>query len=70
MIDTAFANRIKKLSDAELERQGSAAFDATCESFGRDDEARADALQEYWLLERERKRRREASEQSRWDHAD
>jgi hypothetical protein len=61
MIDTAFANRIKKLSDAELERQVAAVFDATCESFGSDDEARADALQEYWMLERERKRRREAS---------
>ena len=58
MIDTAFANRIKKLSDAELERQVSAAFDATCESFGRDDEARADAQQQYWVLERERSRRK------------
>jgi len=64
MIDTAFAKRIKKLSDAELERQASAAFDATCESFGSDIEARADALQEYWMLERERKRRR-ATRQSR-----
>jgi hypothetical protein len=52
MRDTAFANRIKKLSDAELERQVAAVFDATCESFGSDDEARADALQEYWMLER------------------
>jgi hypothetical protein len=63
MIDTAFVSRIKKLSDAELERQASAAFDATCESFGRDDEARADAHQEYWMLERERKHR--ATRQSR-----
>lgn len=60
MVDTAFANRIKKLSDAELERQVAAAFDATCESFGNDDEARADALQEYWMLERERKRREQS----------
>jgi hypothetical protein len=65
MIDTAFTNRIKKLSDAELERQASAAFDATCESFGSDEEARAGALQEYWMLERERKRRQEVSRQSR-----
>jgi len=64
MIDTAFASRIKKLSDFDLERQVSAAFDATCESFGGDDEARSDALQEYWMLERERKRRR-ATRQSR-----
>jgi hypothetical protein len=62
MIDTAFVNRIKKLSDAELERQASAAFDTTCESFGSDDEARADALQEYWMLEREQSRRKTASE--------
>jgi len=64
MIDTAFANRIKKLSDAELEHQASAAFDTTCESFGSDDEARADALREHRMLERERKRRR-ATRQSR-----
>ena len=64
VIDTVFVNRVKKLSDAELERQASAAFDATCESFGSDVEARADALQEYWMLEREQKRRR-ATRQSR-----
>ena len=65
MIDSAFANRIKKLSDAELERQRAGAFDATCESFGSDEQARANALQEYWMLERERKRRQEVSRPSR-----
>jgi len=64
MIDTGLANRIRKLSDDELERQASAAFNsAYYESFGSDHEARADALQEYRMLERERKRRRDASEQ-------
>ncbi len=63
MIDTALANRVKKLSDAELEREESAAYNsAYCESFGNDHEARADAIQEYALLAREWKRRRAASE--------
>ena len=29
------------------------------ESFGNDHEARADAIEEYWMFERERKRRLE-----------
>lgn len=62
MIDTAaFASRIKKLSDSELERQASAAYTAAyCESYGHDHEARADAHQEYWMLEGELKRRKES----------
>ena len=61
MIDTGFATRIRKLSDDELERKVSAAFNsAYCESFGGDHEARADALQEYRMLEVERKRRKES----------
>jgi hypothetical protein len=65
MIDTAFADRIKKLSDAELEHEESAAYEiAYGESFGNDHKAHADAIQEYGMLAREWKRRRAASEQS------
>jgi hypothetical protein len=61
MIDTAFASQIKKLSDAELERQTSAAYmTAYYESHGHDDESRADALREYRMLERERSRRKQS----------
>jgi hypothetical protein len=60
MIDTEFVNRIKKLSDAELERQTSAAHVAAYyESHGNDDESRADALLEYRMLEQELERRKE-----------
>ena len=63
MTDTEFANRIKKLSDADLERQASAAhMTAFYESYGHDHKARADALREYRTLERERSRRRAASQ--------
>ena len=59
MTDTEFANRIKKLSDADLERLASAAYMAAyCESYGNDAEARTEALLEHRLLERERSRRR------------
>ncbi len=59
MINTAFADRIKKLSDAELEGEESAAYNgAYGESFGNDHEAHADAIQEYEMLARERKNRR------------
>ena len=62
MKNTAFVNRIKKLSDAELERQVSAAFNsAYCESFGSDHEARADAVREYRMLEQEKKCRRSSN---------
>jgi hypothetical protein len=58
MIDTAFLNRIKKLSNADLEAEESAAYiNAYLESHGRDYEAHADAIQEYEMLARERKRR-------------
>jgi hypothetical protein len=58
MIDTALANRIEKLSDAELEREESAAYNAAYgESFGNDFEAHADAIREYERLAREWKRR-------------
>jgi hypothetical protein len=62
MIDTALANRVKKLSDAELEREESAAYNsAYYESFGNDFEARADAIQEYEMLARELKSRKVAA---------
>jgi len=58
MIDTAFANRIKKLSDAELDAQMSATYNnAYFESCGNDYEARADAIQRYEMLMREWERR-------------
>ena len=61
MIDTAFAERIQKLSDADLEREESAAYNnAYGESFGNDFEAHADAIQEYEMLAREWKRRSKA----------
>jgi hypothetical protein len=59
MIDSAFAKRIEKLSDDELERQTSVAFmSANYESFGTGGESRADAQWEYRMLEQERKRRK------------
>jgi hypothetical protein len=62
MIDTTLANRVKKMSDAELEREESAAYNsAYYETFGNDNEARADAIQEYAMLARERKSRKVAS---------
>jgi hypothetical protein len=62
MIDTAFATRVEKLSDADLEREESAAYhSAFYESFGNDHEARADAIQEYTMLARELKSRKAAS---------
>jgi hypothetical protein len=65
MIDTAFADRIKKISDADLDAQVSNAYDiAYGKSFGNDHEAHGDAIQEYEMFARERKRRRAASEQS------
>jgi hypothetical protein len=58
MVDTAFANKIKELTDDELERRESSAYNiAYGESFGRDYEAHADAHQEYEMLARERRRR-------------
>ena len=66
MIDTGFANKIENMSDAELERQASAAYMAAyCESYGHDGEARADTVREYRMLERERSHRRAASQQPR-----
>jgi hypothetical protein len=59
MINTAFAARIKKLSDAELEGEASAAYNSAYgESFGNDHEAHADAIQAYEMLARESKNRR------------
>jgi hypothetical protein len=59
MVDTAFANRITKLPDAELEQQASSAYMcAYYESFGNDHEAHADAIQEYETLARELKSRK------------
>ena len=64
MTNTEFSNRLKKLSDADLERQASAAYvNAYYETCGHDHEARADALREYRVLEREQSRRRAASRQ-------
>ena len=66
MIDTAFANRAKKMSDAELEREESAAYSsAYYETFGNDHEARADAIQDYEMLARERKSRKVVSAKRR-----
>lgn len=59
MIDNAFLNRVKKMTDDELERQaGSAYVAACCESHGKDYEAKADAIQEYEALAREQRRRK------------
>jgi hypothetical protein len=58
MIDTAFLEKIRKMTDSELDRQASSAYWAAyCESYGRDYEAKADAIQEYEALAREQKRR-------------
>ena len=66
MIDTDFAKKIAILTDSELDRQISAAYDsAYIESYGRNYGAHADAIQEYEMLEREWKRRRAASAQNR-----
>lgn len=59
MIDTAYLTKIKRMSDAELDSHVTAAWNAAyCESYGRDYEARADAIQEYEALAREQRRRR------------
>lgn len=59
MIDNAFLTRIRKMTDDELERQaGSAHVAAYCESYGKDCEAKAEAIQEYEALAREQRRRR------------
>jgi hypothetical protein len=59
MIDTAFLTRIRKMTHSELERQaGSAYVAAYGESYGKDYEAKADAIQEYKALAREQKRRK------------
>ena len=61
MFDTGFANKIENMSDADLEREASAAYMAAyCESYGHDGEARADALREYRMLEREQSRRKQS----------
>jgi hypothetical protein len=66
MMDTALTNRVKKMSDDELEREESAVYSsAYYETFGNDHEARADAIQEYELLARERKSRKAISTE-RW----
>lgn len=58
MIDNAFLKRIRKMTDDELERQaGSAYVAAYGESYGKDYEAKADAIQEYEALAREQKSR-------------
>jgi hypothetical protein len=66
MVDTWFANKVKNMSDAELDAQASNAYMvAFYESFGSDHQGRADAVGRYWMLERERKRRQQASGQNR-----
>jgi len=63
MIDTGLANKIKNMSDAELDAQTSNAYMvAFYETFGSDYQGRADAIELYRTLERERSRRRAASE--------
>ena len=60
MVDTWFANKIKNMSDAELDSQTSNAYMvAFYETFGSDHEGRANAIEMYRMLERERSRRRE-----------
>jgi hypothetical protein len=59
MANTWFANKIKNMSDAELDAQVSNAYMvAFYESFGSDHEGRADAMELYRMLERERSRRK------------
>lgn len=59
MIDTAFLKRIRRMTDDELDRQaGSAYMAAYYESYGRDYEAKADAIQEHDALVHEQRRRR------------
>jgi hypothetical protein len=54
-----FAGKIREISDAELERRISATYHlAFYESYGNDHEARADAMQEYTTLVREKTRRK------------
>jgi hypothetical protein len=58
MVDTWFANKIKNMSDVELNAQASNAYMvAFYESFGSDYQGRADAIELYRMLERERSRR-------------
>jgi len=62
MLDTVNERRIRKLTDNELNQQVNLAYEsAYIESFGRDYEAHADAIQEYESLVREQKRRRRPS---------
>jgi hypothetical protein len=64
MANTWFANKIKNMSDDELHAQTSNAYMvAFYESFGSDYQGRADAIEMYRMLERER-RRRAASRQT------
>lgn len=65
MVDTWFANKIKNMSNDELDAQTNNAYMvAYYETFGSDHEARADAIERYRMLERERSRRRAASGQN------
>ena len=65
MLDTTLATKIRKLTDSELKRQVSSAYDiAYYESYGSDYEGRADAIRRYEMLAREQKRRRAASEKT------
>jgi hypothetical protein len=58
MRNTAFAKKIAEMTDAELERQLSSAFNiAFEETFGGDYEAHADAIQRHKMLASESKRR-------------
>jgi hypothetical protein len=59
MIDTAFLKKIREMTDSELDRQaGSAYMVAYYESYGRDYEAKTDAIREHEALAREQKRRK------------
>jgi len=66
MVDTWFANKIENMSNDELDTQTNNAYMvAFYETFGSDYQGRADAIEMYRMLERERSRRRAASEHSR-----
>ena len=59
MIDTAFLEKIRRMTDSELDQQADSAYmSAYYESYGRDYEAKADAIQEYEALAREQRRRK------------
>lgn len=58
MIDPAFLEQVRKMTDDELGRQADSAYMiAHYESYGRDHGAKADAIQEYEALVNEQKRR-------------